>query len=348
MNDISIEEALKIKDRLFVDVRSPGEYNEASIPGSVNLPLLGDEERAKVGKLYRHNGPEEARELGLEFVSPKIPLLMNRIKQLSTQYKVIIFCWRGGQRSKAVCNLANIMELSVLRLSGGYKAYRRYVNDFLSGPDIPGYSVVLHGLTGVGKTQILDMLAEKNVGVVDLEGMANNRGSVFGAIGLGQQPSQKMFEARIVEVLTSPQCATAFAIECESKRIGRLSVPDLVVKAMAEGSHILLYSSMEKRIKRLVEMYAGVAENTEGLYKAIDSLTKRLGKIKTEQLKEQVSQGDFASVVEYLLINYYDPLYSYPQEPSNQYPLSVCTDQPDIAAETITKFMQHLTCRIKV
>jgi tRNA 2-selenouridine synthase len=105
---------------------------------------------------------------------------------------------------------------------------------------------------------------------------------------------------------------------------------------------------MEKRIKRLVEMYAGVVENTQSLYKAIDSLTKRLGTIKTEQLKEQVSQGDFPAVVEYLLINYYDPLYSYPQEPSNQYPLSVCTDQPDIAAETITKFMQHLTCRIKV
>ncbi len=346
MRDITIEEALRIKDRLFVDVRSPGEFTEATIPGAINVPLLDNEERARVGTVYRHQGPEDAKELGLEYVSPKFPGMMKRIKQLSSQYTVVVFCWRGGLRSKTVCEMSKIMGLTVLRLVGGYKAYRRYVNDFLNRPSLPGRAVVLHGLTGVGKTDILNLLENLDVGVLDLEAMANNRGSVFGSIGLGEQPSQKMFESRIVEVLSSPKCGAAFAVECESRRIGRLSLPDLLLNSMTGGSHILLYASMEKRIERLVNMYAGNPNNVVGLHKGIDSLTKRLGKNKAEELKAMVTRGDYAPFMEYLLVNYYDPLYRYPEGPSEQYPLSVCTDNPKTAALKIAEFMRELVAQI--
>ncbi|HEX3032669.1 MAG TPA: rhodanese-like domain-containing protein [Bacillota bacterium] len=162
MREVTIEQALDINNRIFVDVRSPGEFQEASIPGAINIPLLDDAERAQVGTVYKQIGPEEARFLGVELVSPRLSEMLNRINEISKKGQVIIFCWRGGLRSKTVCQFGQLLDLPLLRLSGGYKAYRRYINEFLQAPSLSAQAVVLDGNTGVGKTSILELLADRS------------------------------------------------------------------------------------------------------------------------------------------------------------------------------------------
>ena len=152
--EITIQEALALPGAKFVDVRSESEYNEATIPGAVNLPLLGDDERAVVGTAYKQQGVEDARILGFDIVSPKLPQMVRAFQELSLQEPLIVFCWRGGMRSQSICAVLESVGLPAYRLAGGFKAYRRYVNDYLSRP-LPHKVVVMHGLTGVGKTEVL-------------------------------------------------------------------------------------------------------------------------------------------------------------------------------------------------
>ncbi|HEX3031161.1 MAG TPA: tRNA 2-selenouridine(34) synthase MnmH [Bacillota bacterium] len=339
MQEITIQQALALSNTVFVDVRSPGEFAEASIPGAINLPLLDDEERAKVGTVYKQIGPEQARFLGVDVVSPKLSQLMGELRELAKQGQIIVFCWRGGMRSKAMCQFAQLVDLPVARLSGGYKAYRRYINEFMQAPELTSRAIVLDGNTGVGKTEMLDRLAELGVGVVDLEGLANNRGSVFGNVGLGGQPSQKAFDSGLVDALLKPECSTRFVVECESKRIGRLMVPDIVVRAMAEGEHVLLYGSIEKRVERLVNLYCSNPDYKPELCKAVEAIASRLGRAKAEELKILIQEGDYAPCVEYLLVYYYDPLYRYPHEPTGDYRLAVCTDDMEAAAQQLAKYI---------
>lgn len=338
VREISIDEAIDT-GAFFVDVRSEGEFAEATIPGAVNLPLLRDEERAQVGTVYKNNGAEKARELGLEFVSPRLPELVREFRDLSRRRPLVVFCWRGGLRSKSVTSVLETMGIPTTRLIGGYKAYRRYVNDYLNRP-LPHKIVVLHGLTGVGKTEVLNHFNRIGGSAIDLEGLANNRGSVFGNIGMPPQPSQKNFEGELVAELRRVEASGYAVVECESRRIGRILLPESLIKGMREGLHILLYCSMAHRVQRLVDIYAeGSDMNREQLKAAISSLEQRVGKAKAGELKDMVGEGRFAEVAEYLLREYYDPLYRYPGGPDPKYDLSVDTADPKQAAEEIRDYL---------
>lgn len=213
VKDISVEQAIDFPGGILVDVRSEGEFAEGTIPGAHNICLLNNEERSKVGTEYKQIGPGRAKMTGLELVSPKLAGMVRAYERLSgPDKKVVLFCWRGGLRSQFVAQMLDMAGFDVYRIEGGYKAYRRYVNAYLNS-DLPHRAVVINGLTGVGKTIILRKLAEKGLPVLELEGLAVHRGSVFGKVGLPPSPSQKDFEALIFRDLKKAEPRGIFLVE---------------------------------------------------------------------------------------------------------------------------------------
>lgn len=337
--DITIKEALSLPGAKFIDVRSESEFAEASLPGSINIPILRDEERALVGTTYKKVGTAEAKKLGLELVSPKLPQMISKYQELAKDYPLVVFCWRGGMRSQSICSLLDTMGVPVYRLIGGYKAYRRYVNQYLDRP-LPHKVVVLHGLTGVGKTELLKSLREMQLPAVDLEGLSSNRGSVFGQIGMAPQPSQKMFESLLVNDLAQFEDPGYIIVECESRRVGRIILPASLVDGMRNGIKILTYCPVDIRTERIIRIYSSKTEENENALKAaISSLERRLGKNKVAELSCMLDNGQIEDVVKYLLINYYDPLYKYPCQASDDYDFSVDTSDLNRAAEKIRDFL---------
>lgn len=343
IRNISVGEALNISDAVIVDVRSEGEFEEARIPEAVNVPLLNDEERAMVGTRYKQVSPVSARRLGLEIVAPKLCGMVSEIDSLAPGRKVVLYCWRGGARSQFVSYMLDLMGFNVFRIEGGFKAYRRYVNAYLNS-DLPHRAVVIHGLTGAGKTLVLKKLQEKGMPVLDLEGIAVHRGSVYGKVGLPPSPSQKNFEGLIFRALQKAEKAGVFIVECESRRLGRLLIPASVLSAMKKGHKVLLYSPIEVRIKRSMEEYftGRESEVIPQLLAATGALAKYLGQKRVEMLKELITGGQVEKAVEFLLVKYYDPLYRYPAQPDAGYDLSVDTTDLDLAVNKVYEFVSGL------
>lgn len=344
IKNISIGEALGFSGAVIVDVRSESEFAEGTIPGAVNVSLLSDCERSKVGTEYKQVSPDSARRLGLELVSPKLAGMVDAYDRLAKQKKVVLFCWRGGMRSLFVAQTLDMMGYDVYRVEGGYKAYRRHVNAYLNA-DLPHRAVVTHGLTGVGKTLILKRLAEAGMPVLDLEGLAVHRGSVYGKVGLPPSPSQKLFEGLIYSELEKAETRGVFLVECESRRLGRLLVPNSVISAMKKGYRVLLYAPLEIRIRRSLEEYASgfnKKENISQLLAATGSLVRYLGHRKVELLNSMITGGQMDKAVEFLLVEYYDPLYKYPDKPDPGYDLSVDTTDIDLAVNRIKDFVTGL------
>ncbi|WP_421069924.1 tRNA 2-selenouridine(34) synthase MnmH [Pelotomaculum propionicicum] len=340
--EITIDEALKMKNAVLVDVRSEGEYSEDTIPGAVNIPVLDNEERAIVGTLYRHDGPESARRHALALAAPKLPGKIAAVDR-ACGGDLVVFCWRGGERSRFMASVLDTMGYDVYRIIGGYKSYRRYVNEYLEKEELTQRAVVLHGLTGVGKTEVLELLGQKGLPVLDLEGLARHRGSVYGKIGLTPSPTQKAFESDIVKFLSSIDENGIFIVECESRRVGNLLVPLPLMNAIRNGIRILLYAPLAERVRRIRNIYTdGPGDNVEKLQEATSTLVKRLGRARVEELNRMLEERNFEAVFTYLLTKYYDPLYKYPDGPSGEYGCSVDTSDVERASDLILSFISGL------
>ncbi|AFM00919.1 MULTISPECIES: tRNA 2-selenouridine(34) synthase MnmH [Desulfitobacterium] len=339
IHDITIEELRKIKDIVLLDVRSENEYEEATIPGALNLPLFNNEERAMIGTTYVQISPALAKEQGLAIAGPKLDGLYNQARQWSNGRPVALFCWRGGMRSKSLATVFALMGLSVYRLQGGYKAYRHLVNDYFT-QEFPFKVVVLRGNTGVGKTELLKRLRADGYPAIDLENIANNRGSVFGSVGLGSAPSQKSFESALYERLREVEHFPYIIVECESKRIGRINLPSSVYEAMNAGPQILVYDSIHNRIERLIKEYTSYPNATLEIKSALGRLTKNLGHNKIAQCHSLLELGNLEEFTEEML-NYYDALYSYPNHPSDDYDYSISHEDPDKGIKELEDYLDH-------
>lgn len=342
IKNIAIDEALAKDNAIFIDVRSPQEFAEDALPFAYNIPLLDDEQRSRVGITYKHQGSTEARQLGMELIAGQIPEKIKKIKELAQGKELILYCWRGGMRSKAMCELLDLAGIPSYRLIGGYKAFRKHVNEFFSRTELSQQFFVIYGLTGVGKSEIIQRLQRLNVAAIDLEKLANHRGSVFGSVGLGDQPSQKKFETALYTALRAFRNEQAIVVEGESRKIGKLTIPALFFDAMQNGYRILVYDSLQNRIKRICQEYMqGPDRNLLALEKSLSFLQRRIGKVKVEKLTEQLRSGEYMQVVKDLLVNYYDVLYRHPDQPSAEYDLSVNSGNVEQAAEEIRRFI-HL------
>ncbi|MCL1975331.1 MAG: tRNA 2-selenouridine(34) synthase MnmH, partial [Firmicutes bacterium] len=313
--------SLKIDKRCYIDLRSPVEYIADHIPGAMNLPLFDDEQRAKIGAIYHKISQDQARLTGLELAAPRLPWLMSELSALVTNKQIpILYCWRGGMRSQAVAKAASLQCLPCLRLSGGYREYRRWVLTFLAEP-LPFSVYTLYGLTGCGKTAVLRKLGrDHGLQVLDIEGLAQHRGSVFGHIGLAEQPSQKYFQSLFAKELLGLDATKPLLMECESRRVGQLLLHDSLYASLKVGKRILLYDTLAGRARRLLYDYTP-RQHLKEVMQALDSpaLQAKFSTVHLLKLKQQVQAGGEQEVIEYLLAHYYDPLYHYPDSPAKDY-----------------------------
>lgn len=311
-NTIPLEEALELRDggALFVDARSPSEFEEATIPGAINAPILDDIQRAEIGTLYKEAGNGEALKRGMEIVAPQIPELVETVRRVAggRETQVVVFCWRGGLRSKALTSFLNLAAIPAVRLEGGHKAFRRYLLEYFE--NFRNEKIVaLCGLSGVGKTRILKRLEDRGHHVVNLEALANNRGSAFGSIGLPYQPGQKMFEALLWDKLRKVGPEQPIFTEMESRRLGKVSLPPNFFEALNQGRLLWLTASLERRTEVILQEYPDPRLHTERFVRQINSLRKRLGNKIVEHLLDLMERGQWRQLVSELLERYYDPLY---------------------------------------
>lgn len=291
------------KDFVFVDVRSPKEFAEDHIPGSLSIPLFSNEERAIVGTIYKQQSKEEAMDKGMDIVAAKLPMMMQEYATLKEK-KLCIYCWRGGMRSGSVVGLLKRLEYDAVQLDGGYKDYRRYVREQLEKIPMPPF-VVLYGLTGSGKTEMLQQL----VNSLDLEGLAQHRGSIFGDIGLHPR-SQKMFESLLLQRLLDLQKEDFIFTEGESRRIGRVVLPERLWKHMQEGKKVKVICTIQERVDRLYKEYCHTPDK-QLLAKKIQYIQKYLGEENVRELLLLLEQENVRVVIEQILLRYYDRLYSH-------------------------------------
>ncbi|WP_223068507.1 tRNA 2-selenouridine(34) synthase MnmH [Paenibacillus caui] len=308
--DINIEELLEKQNQhevTTIDVRSPSEFEESTIPGSVNIPLFNDEERAEIGTLYKQVSVDAAKQRGLEIVSAKLPSFIRQFQAI--QGDKVVFCWRGGMRSRTTATLLTLMDVHVRRLDGGIRSYRRWVVDELEHFEMKPQAVVLGGNTGSGKTSILRKLKEEGYPVLDLEAMAGHRGSVFGQIGLVPH-NQKTFDSLLLQGLLQVQHSPYVLLEAESKRIGKVTMPDFLARKKEEGIQLWVELPMEERVRQILLDYAP-ASHHEQCMSAFKKIKERIHTPIAKEIDIYLQSGRFAEAVEMLLVHYYDPRYEY-------------------------------------
>ncbi|MGI6308313.1 MAG: tRNA 2-selenouridine(34) synthase MnmH [Dethiobacteria bacterium] len=340
--DITVQEAIKLPTAIFIDLRSPHEYGQGSIPGSVNIPLFNDQEREIIGLQYKEDR-HHARMTGLNLVSPKLPEIMEKIIRLGYNRIPVVYCWRGGLRSKSVYNLLETVGIPAYRLPGGYKAYRRFILDQLTAYELKKPLFVLNGLTGTGKTEILRLLMARDCPGIDLEDLARHRGSLFGHIGFREKRCQKDFDALLWNRLEELQSAPYLLLEGEGKRIGSVYLPAFLFQSIQEGAHILLTAPLEKRVERLLKEYTpSIQDEIEEIEGAIQSLKKYLGAKTVAHFLLLLEQENYPELIRLLCERYYDRLYSESQpEKTGGFALAVDSSNPEKAAAEIMQFVQQ-------
>lgn len=292
----------------MLDVRSPSEFARAHIPGALSFPLFTDEERALVGTCYKSRGQKEAIALGLSLVGPKLHLFANGAEELLKGRRARIYCFRGGMRSSSMSWLLRLIGIELITLKGGYKAFRREAANLEQLLKEKRFSfTVIAGLTGCGKTALLHERRRSGKQILDLEGLANHRGSAFGAIGQNPQPTQEMFENLIYSELRKIPPTASLCIEDESRLIGRLVIPSPLFEAMREAPKERIIRPLSERIEYLLQTYGSFPKSA--LLEAVGRLHKRLGGERAERITSHIQAGRLKEAAAELL-EYYDRSYS--------------------------------------
>lgn len=306
---IDIEKFLELSEsNPVLDVRSPGEYNHAHIPGAHSFPLFDDNERKEVGTTYKQQSREKAIKVGLDFFGPKMKPLVEQAEAIAEQTgsrTLLVHCWRGGMRSSGVAWLLDLYGFNVHTLVGGYKSFRRWsLEQFEKNYPLE----LIGGYTGSGKTDLLNALAKKGEAVLHLEGLAHHKGSAFGNIGQPEQPTQEHFENKLALALRTIQKSAPKRIwvEDESQRIGRVNIPGALWRLMRRSVVRFLDIPFEKRLSYIVEGYGSL--DAQRLSDATDRIRKKLGDKNATEAIEFIANGQITEAFD-ILLRYYDKLY---------------------------------------
>jgi tRNA 2-selenouridine synthase len=373
---VTIEEFLQLsKQHPVFDVRSPGEYAHAHIPGAISLPLFTDEERKVVGTAYKQQSKQTAIKIGLDYFGVKMRGMVEEVEgiignmqlAISKTHKankqedtlpvancVLVHCWRGGMRSAGVAWLLDLYGFKVYTLIGGYKLYRKWV---LAQFEKDYTFKIIGGYTGSGKTLVLHQLAQQQETVIDLEALAHHKGSAFGALGEEAQPKQEMFENLLAGQLSvisnemtavesantvNQQLSTAIYVEDESQRIGNLQIPMPLWYTMRKSSVYFLDIPFEERLNYITEEYGKFKK--EELVTAIMRIQKRLGGLETKNAINHLLENDHKACFR-ILLGYYDKLYQKALE--NRENLSTLLNKiPCSGVDTATNTQNILACQI--
>jgi len=303
----------------ILDARSPAEYAEDHVPGAASYPVLSNEERARVGTIYKQESPFAAKKLGAALVSRNIAAhLESAFLDKPKTWRPLVYCWRGGKRSGAFAHVLREIGWDAKTLEGGYKAYRRHVVEQLAA--FPGKFRfrVVHGVTGSGKSRLLVALRAAGAQVLDLEDLAAHRGSVLGILPERPQPSQKMFESLLLKALSGLDAAREVFVEGESKKIGQLQVPDALIAHMRASECVLLDTAQEARVALLMDEYRHFFSDLPALNTQLDCLVGLHGKDRVGEWKLLAAEGRWAELVQRLLEEHYDPAYR--RSASNNFP----------------------------
>lgn len=293
----------RIQGKTVLDIRTPAEFRDGHLPGAISFPLFSDEERVVVGTIYKQTGRDQAVLKGLELVGPKLKYFVEQANNYPGE--LFLYCWRGGMRSGSMAWLLETAGREVYVLEGGYKAFRTYGRELISrGLKL----IMLSGPTGSGKTEILHQLVNLGEQVLDLEGLANHRGSSFGGIGQPPQPGTEQFTNLLIEKITGFDLSRPIWVEGESQTIGRVFILDELFSQMNCCPTIRIDPPKEERMGRLVRDYACFPP--EELRLSIEKISKRLGGKDTQETLEALNAGDYKKVVD-ITLTYYDKSYDF-------------------------------------
>jgi tRNA 2-selenouridine synthase len=304
---ISFTPAL-LASHCVIDVRTPLEFAEDHLPGAVNVPVLNNEERVEVGTIHKQIGPQQARQRGLELTCGRFGDMVAEIAFHAAGRPILVYCWRGGLRSQAMAILLEMTGRPVVQLRGGYKAFRGQVISFFENfrPSVP--LLVVHGMTGTGKTTFINGLDRQKWTTIDLEGLACHRGSAFGQVGLGQQPGQKRFDTMLWNAFRQAPSDLPIVLEGESQRIGSISLPGNLYEIMTASCKVWCYASLDTRVGRLAVEYAR-EEYREAMAAALERIRKKLGGPRHAELAALLVTWDIEGLGRGLIEQYYDKLY---------------------------------------
>lgn len=288
----------------IIDVRTPAEFEAGHIPGAINIPLFSNEERAEVGTLYKQVSREKAMHRALDIVGPKMSSLVKQASKIRYTDKLIVHCWRGGMRSASFAWLMNTAGIPAITVNGGYKGFRRFAASVIKRD----WSFkVITACTGSGKTELLLKLQELGEQIIDLEGLADHKGSVFGGLGHAPQPTTEQFENNLFWAIKDFDINRTIWVEDESMCIGHVFIPQDFYNRMHFSPLIKVDLILEQRIERLVKEYALFSK--EELTHAISKITKRLGGDNAKLAVESIESGNFHEATR-ILLWYYDKAYN--------------------------------------
>lgn len=327
---LPIGKALQLENAVFIDVRSPREYEHDHILGAINLPILTNEEHHEVGTIYKQISQKIAIEKGMKYYEEKIPTITNAVKEHRSK-NIVVYCARGGMRSGIIASLLDSLGFKVYQIIDGYKGFRNYLIRELADFQLKPRIVMLWGLTCTGKTALLRRFPNS----LDLEELAQHRGSLMGAVGL-KPNSQKKFENLLLERLNELREEKYIFVEGESRRVGNCIIPEFLFKAMLGGINVKVTRSMEKRIQAMVEEYFSVPEIVDEIKNIIPQFREIISEQNKRLIVSLIEKGDYHEASRMIFEKYYDPLYEHGLKKID-YQFEVNNDKLDRAVKEIKK-----------
>ena len=324
----------------IIDVRAPAEYAEDHLPGAINLPVLSDAQRAEVGTIYTQVSPFNARKLGGALVAQNTAThLQGPLADKDGAWQPLVYCWRGGQRSGAFATILDQVGWRVQLLKGGYQSYRREIVKTLYVTPLPHRLMLIGGGTGTAKTALLHQLATQGAQILDLEGIACHRGSLFGGINM-EQPAQKMFETRIAAELAKLDPTKITFVEAESSKIGNRVIPPSLWALMFDAPRIHITAPLMARSAFLCRAYADLTQDSEALNERLDKLRPYHSGAQLSQWHAKVQSADWQTLAEGLIAVHYDPRYA--KSAAHKGDAIHKTDLTDLDDGTLAKTAENL------